>query len=597
MMLVAVAPLAVISLQAWELTGTQVANARKAALERECVALADEIGRWVQLKAQAVSGWTRLYPGLADRPDPVKIGLMRSVYRAVPGVVTVALLDDKGPILGQDGPLPPVWLDAPLSADAPLSSRSLGSSRRAETFLKHLARPEAPGEVRLGLPYRPPPARPGAPDPDPAVVLAARSPFDDALTLAVDLALDDLDILLAERTFDGRGWALFTRQGEQVLSHGPAVDGQLLRPLLEQRQGSLSLEGQARRGALAAVPGVPWTVVLTEPDLPDPAWVSLRLRLALALLAAILVAVIGGFLASRTLSRPIATLRDATRQLAEGDLSQRVDLAPGDEIGDLGRAFNEMAQRLSETLEELQARREEVEATNRALEIRVDERTRDLQAAQAELVRAGQLAAIAEVGAGLAHDLNNPLTSVIGSLQLLRHRVREPAIEPLIRQAEREAQRCREVAGAMLRLSEHREVTSEADTPLDHALDEVIGLVRPALRRRGVELVWSGEPTQVRVGVSIEDLRHALTQILQAVGAGLPSGSRLSMEVSVDEERAMVVLEPGQPVGAGLTRDAFLAAGLGLWGARRLLAARGGRLVSPNAPEEAGLWRVELPRA
>lgn len=597
MMAVAVAPLAVIGLQAWELAGAQATSARKAALEREAVALADEIGRWVELKAQAVAGWTHLYPGLAERPESVQIGLMRSVYRAVPGVVTVALLDDRGPLRGADGPLTPVWLDTPLLPDAPLSSRALGSPARAEAFMQHLAHPEAPGEVRLGMPYRPPPARPGSPDPDPAVVLAARSPFGDPLILAVDLALDDLDILLAERTFDGRGWALLTRQGDRVLSHGPAPDGQLLRPLLEQRQGTISLDKDQRRGALAAVPGVPWTVVLTEPERPDPAWVTLRGRLLLAFLGAIMVAIAGGALAARTLSRPIAALRDASRHIADGDLDQRVDVSGSDEIGDLGQAFNEMAKRLRDTLRELEARRAEVEATNRELEIRVDERTRDLQAAQAELVRAGQVAAVAEVGAGLAHDLNNPLAGVLGSLQLLRRQIDDPSAGALLDQAEQQAQRCREVAGAMLRLSERRVGEGSAGTSSAAlVIREAIDLVEPALRRRGIDLELTSELPELEVAVDADELRHASTQLFQAIGAGLPTGANLSISAQASAEELRVVLRPSQTIGQGSTRDAFLAAGLGLWSARRIVSARGGRLIIPGPDQEESPWVLVLPR-
>lgn len=591
---VALIPLSVVAVQAWELTGTQAESARMAARERECVATAQEIGRWVQLKAQAVAGWTHLYPDLASRPPELQTGLLRSVYRAVPGVVTVALLDPEGLLDGPSGPLAPVWLDASLPGDDPLASRTRGSPDRAQTFLEHVALPSSSGEVRLGRPFQPPVLSAGADLPEPAVSLAARSPFGDQAVLAVDLALEEVALLLADRAVGERSWAVYTERGDRVLAQGPAPDGELLRPLLGQRQGSLELSDAGRVGALASVPGVPWTVVLTEPIRPDPIWLALRTRLAIAFGVGLVLALLSALVVARAVSAPVAALRDAARRVASGELGYRVRDDRGDELGELGRAFNEMASQLASTLDEVIARRAQVEEANRALEGRVIERTRELERAQADLVRAGQLAAVAEVGAGLAHDLNNPLASILGVLQVLQQRSIDDASKALLIQAEREAQRCREVAGIMLRLAEPDPTESQVPTAeLKTALVDAVTLARGSVRHRGVAIALVDPPEGVELAVQVSELRHALSQLIEALSAGLPSGSSITIQATTTADQVRVSCAPSQAVGVGEARDSFLSMGLGLWVARGVLDTRGGALLSPT--QEDGPWVIVLP--
>lgn len=596
MVAVSLAPLAVVSIQAAELTSSQAEDARKAALEREAVAVADEIGRWVRVKAQAVAGWVNLYPDLLERPPLVQQGLLRAVYRAVPGAVTVALLDQDG-LAGEPGAeLPPEWLDASLSEGDPLANRPRGSDARAQAFLQRVQRPDQAGQVRVGRPYVPPASVVGL-TAEPALPVAARGPFGDPAVLAVELVLDEIDDLLSNRAHGERAFALVLTSGEPVIAHGPPPDGELLRPLLTQDAAALDFPEEGRVGAVAKVPGVPWAVVMTEPREADNAWARLRTRLLVALGVSLVVAALAGIIVARSLSRPVAGLRTAALKVADGDLRHRVPVDRRDELGELATAFNHMAARLTSTLAELEARQEQVERFNEELQDRVRERTRELEAAQRDLVRAGQLAAVAEVGAGLAHELNNPLASVLGLLQVLKARAPEEH-RGLLAQAEAEAWRCREVADAMLRVSRADEVPDVAgETDLGEVVREAGRLVDGAFNQRGVKLVADDVPGGLRVRLSQAEALRVVTQVLQALCAGLPADATLHVGVARTDD-VELHLTPDASVATGSERDDFLAAGLGLWVAQRLLDARGGRLEPPGESTGGeGTWRLVLPAA
>lgn len=596
MVAVSLAPLVVVSIQALDLQSDQAEEARQAARSREAVAVADEVGRWVAYKAEALRMWTVLHPDLLVRPRNVQQGVLRAAYRGIPGVVTVALLDEDGLVGPVEDPLPPLWLDASLPPEDPLADRPRGSQARAEAFLERVPRPDVPGEVWLGEPYVPPAVTAGAPTSGPSLPLAARGPYREPVVLAAELALDELDTVIARRAVNGRGYALVTSQGTPILSEGPTTDANVLQALLGTPSTVFVDGARDRVGALAVVPGTTWAVVFTEPTADDPSWARFRLRLLVSLALSLVVAILAGLIVARTVSRPVAEVRDAANRIAEGDLRHRVPASGRDEIGELATAFNRMAGRLSMTLRELEARREEVEAFNVELQDRVEARTRDLEAAQDELLRAGQLAAVGEVGAGLAHELNNPLASVLGVLQIVRSRAEDaasPATLALLAQAETEAQRCREVVDAMLRLSASEVPSGELRTGLVDALEEVVRLMDGAARRRGVTLELVGGAEPVEVAMEAVELRRALTQLLQALVAGLAEGARLEVAIErrqEDAEGVWVRLIPDRPVDAG---DDYRAAGLGLWVTRRVLAERGGELRRPDG--DGRPWRVRLP--
>ncbi|MCA1838818.1 MAG: ATP-binding protein [Actinomycetota bacterium] len=119
---------------------------------------------------------------------------------------------------------------------------------------------------------------------------------------------------------------------------------------------------------------------------------------------AAIAAVFGiGLLVARAITAPLGRVAATAGAIANGDLSQRAKVRQGDEIGRLGAAFNEMADRLQTSYEEL--------------EKRVEERTNELTVANEALARVGQ--AKSEFLANMSHELRTPLNAVIGYSELM----------------------------------------------------------------------------------------------------------------------------------------------------------------------------------
>jgi len=102
---------------------------------------------------------------------------------------------------------------------------------------------------------------------------------------------------------------------------------------------------------------------------------------------------------------PVTMLLDGTRKVGLLNLDYRISERRDDELGRLAGAFNEMTAQLARSQDEIRDFAEH-------LEQKVTEKTAELEKAQGQMLRTEKMAAIGQMAAGVAHEINNPLTGV-----------------------------------------------------------------------------------------------------------------------------------------------------------------------------------------
>jgi signal transduction histidine kinase len=135
---------------------------------------------------------------------------------------------------------------------------------------------------------------------------------------------------------------------------------------------------------------------------------SQRMILILISLDAMVLIVFGSFLLSRVLVKPLKDLVRLTQKISQGDFSQKIEVTSKNEIGQLIASFNRMIEQLREGQENIKGHLESLELANRKL-----------KQAQEELIRTEKLASIGKFAAGVAHEVGNPLGSILGYTTIL----------------------------------------------------------------------------------------------------------------------------------------------------------------------------------
>lgn len=171
-------------------------------------------------------------------------------------------------------------------------------------------------------------------------------------------------------------------------------------------------------------------------------------------------------------SKPISLLEEGMKRIALGDLDYEIKINTSDEMGLLATTFNNMTK-------DIKRYKENMENWTKALEEEIQKKTAEIMKAHDQLINAEKLASLGRMAAGVAHELNSPLTGIVTFAHLMLKRMppenkqdRED-LEIIIEQANR----CSKIIKGLLGFS--RKATAErVEININTLLDSTIAMVR-----------------------------------------------------------------------------------------------------------------------
>ncbi|HHQ47876.1 MAG TPA: HAMP domain-containing protein [Acidobacteria bacterium] len=329
--------------------------------------------------------------------------------------------------------------------------------------------------------------------------------------------------------------------------------------------------------------------------------------LVASLLGIILVVGITVWASQRMVHKPVRMLIRETKKIAAGDLSARVPEASDDEIGALARTFNRMAR-------DLEVARSELLEWGRTLEDRVRQKTEELQRAQHQILQVEKMASLGKLAAVVAHEINNPLASVVTYAKILVRRLRSHELTEECRQnleylesIASEATRCGEIVSQLLSFARRRG-GEFGPTDINHVVEKSLFLVHHKLELSNVEAKTDLAQDLPEIIADSSQIQQALMALLiNACQAMEDTGGEVHLTTRPAPEGGAVIevadTGPGMPPEVAqhafepffTTKEQGSGVGLGLSVVYGIVERHGGTIRLDTAVGEGCRFTISLP--
>jgi two-component system NtrC family sensor kinase len=306
--------------------------------------------------------------------------------------------------------------------------------------------------------------------------------------------------------------------------------------------------------------------------------------------------------------RPVKRLRKAMERAGAGDLGARIPVRSSDEMGELARSWNE-------TTGELQRAREQLRGWTRTLEVRIEEKTRELEETHHRMVVVEKMASLGKLAAVVAHEINNPLAGIRTYARVLRRQLAAGASAPapdearetdrILEMVDAEAGRCGDIVRNLLAFS--RDTGARfATAELGPVVERCRLLLNHQAEMLGVTLEARVAPELPKLVCDAAQVQQMLLALAMNALEATPENGRVTLEARPDAEGiALAVSDTGSGIPRAhqdrifepffTTKEAGKGVGLGLAVVYGIVTRHHGEIELRSEPGRGTTFTIHLP--
>jgi signal transduction histidine kinase len=333
-----------------------------------------------------------------------------------------------------------------------------------------------------------------------------------------------------------------------------------------------------------------------------------RMFLTLIILDSIVLIVFGSFLLSRVLVKPVKELVSLTKKISEGNLNQTIEVHSNNEIGQLISSFNRMIEQLREKQEKIEKHLESLELANKKL-----------KETQEELIRSEKLASIGRFAAGVAHEVGNPLGSILGYTSLLASEgIDKETGKDYLKRIEKEIERINRIVRELLNYARPTKFEIK-EVEVNQIIENTLSLLSYQKSFKNIETRLEFQPHLPPIQGDESQLSQVFMNIILNAVDAMPQGGTLRIKTeecivgngfsTKFSEGDRLVRIKFSDTGIGIkqedlkkifdpfftTKDPDKGTGLGLSVSLRIVESLGGEIKVESEPGKGSTFEVYFP--
>ncbi len=310
---------------------------------------------------------------------------------------------------------------------------------------------------------------------------------------------------------------------------------------------------------------------------------ALLKQLLIIALGLLVLAVLTSSFGSALITRPLDKLASATTRIAKGEFDVTVAVSSRDEVGTLAQAFNRMTTGLKE-------------------------RDTALEEAHSQLVQSEKMAAFGQLGAGIAHEIKNPLAGILAVTQLTKRKSEDGTpLRKNLDLIEKETKRCKSIIDNLLRFARQEKATLET-IEINPVVEDAIAIVNHQLELNQVKLRRELGESLLPIRGNANQLQQVVMNLMinaQQAMDGAPGVITVSTAISESGSLMLRVADDGPGMSAEVmgkiyepfftTKRSGKGTGLGLSVSFGIIEDHGGKIAVESELGEGTTFTISMP--